>query len=352
MMQWAVVKTGIERFDLLHVYGLGALLATLSGSPVAIEDRGVLFSLEGTTLPSTLPVTEQFLEENLLPLPTGKEVQLWSETAEPCPFSIRLFDGLLAALITIPGPKVFSVSDAVRKQQHTPETMTRALEKVRKQIQRWKRVLQQGMRHQQGWIADLFRDYQPHQPTPPRFARKKEHGKDISVLMAIDAFFGYDLRNIHNDAQMMEKANVAVREAHYATLLVFIGASRFLRAQCLAADHVALFLPGVLSGAVAAETALPILSPIHRSMPWCSIGSNNFWLRPHQEIGTIASSTRYSNVKRLSNPFPSVRGSLRIKDSKPWSIMSEDVSYCTGDVCLKGQRMPLSKSSNKPSMSY
>lgn len=261
-MQWSVIKTGIERFDVLHAYGLGVLLATVNRSPVMIKDQGVQFSLEGATLPSTLPATEQFLEEVLLPLPDEKEVLLWCETADPCPFSIQLFDGLLAALTTIPGPQAFSVSDAIRKQQHSPGTMMHALKKVQKQIQRWKLFLQRTVRSQKGWIADVLVDYQPHQPTIPCFAHKKEHEKTLSILMAIDAFFCYDLRNMHNDAQMTEKTNVAVRETRYATLLVFIGASRFLRAQCLASDHVALFLPCASTMIMTAETALPLLPAV------------------------------------------------------------------------------------------
>jgi hypothetical protein len=262
MVQWSVMKTGIERFDALHAYGLGVLLATVSGSPVTLEDWGVQFSLESSTLPSALLVSEQFLEETILPLPTEKDVQCWNGQAESCPFSVRLFDGLLAALITIPGPKVFSVSDALRKQEHALETVKRALEKVRKQIQRWNRVLHQEECRQKGWIADLLRAYQPHQQTLPRFARKSDHEKSISVLMTIDAFFGYDLRKMHSDAQMTEKANVVVHGARYATLLVFIGASRFLRAQPLAAEHVALFLPCASRLTVMAKAALPVLSPV------------------------------------------------------------------------------------------
>ena len=55
-MEWCVVKTGAEMFDALHAYGLGILVASVTSSPVMLQDQGFVYILHSSI--NAIPCTD------------------------------------------------------------------------------------------------------------------------------------------------------------------------------------------------------------------------------------------------------------------------------------------------------
>src|SRR5712691_1189597 len=72
-MEWRVVKTGAQLFDLLHAYGLGLLLAHGCALPVEVSDTGCTYSL--TCGAAAAAVGSSAMLDEVLTLPTPGEVE-------------------------------------------------------------------------------------------------------------------------------------------------------------------------------------------------------------------------------------------------------------------------------------
>lgn len=79
--------------------------------------------------------------------------------------------------------------------------------------------------------------------------------------MTIDPAFSYSTRRPASDGLVTHKTNVAIRGTHYAVLLSYIGAARFLRIMAVKGDMVMFFVPMVASITLSAEICLPLLAP-------------------------------------------------------------------------------------------
>ncbi len=259
-MQWRVVKLGIEQFDILHAYGLAILLATACGMPVALHDTSYsyILSCQETELPQ---VHATLLLESVLPLPDEEELRLCDPRAQQQKLPVTVLDGLLAALFTTPGSRVLSVNDLLWKQRQDAEALAKGLHKVATTINRWKAFARRTARRQgTDWLGNVLRDYDPERPAFPTLIEGKGRG-DIHVLMTIDPSFCFSLRSAQSLGRMTEKTQVAVRGTHYAGLLAYIGASRFLRAQRLSGAVVNYYVPVARTLSIDAQSSLPLLFP-------------------------------------------------------------------------------------------
>jgi len=93
--------------------------------------------------------------------------------------------------------------------------------------------------------------------------------------MTIDPALGYSLRSPTSDGLVSHKINLALHGARYATLLAFIGASRFLRAQRVSSKLVNLYVPLATTLVIDKNTALSLLSSTDCTPNHAAI---EFWL--------------------------------------------------------------------------
>jgi hypothetical protein len=194
-MEWSVVKIGIEQFDILHAYGLGILLATACGTPVELRSTACHYLLSCSAF--QLPRMHcDILLKKVLPLPGEDDVQAYISHPGEQKLTLTVFDGLLTALFTTPGPRVLSVSDLLGKQRLDAKSLQRGLYKVAKSISRWKAFAgRTAAENDLDWLTDVLRDYDRAHPASP-FLVVGRSERDINVLMMIDPSFAFSLRTV------------------------------------------------------------------------------------------------------------------------------------------------------------
>ncbi len=258
-MEWCVVKMGDDMFDALHAYGLGILVAYASHSPVKLVDQGISYQLHSHT--SRLDITADILA-NVLKLPTLSAIRTTGRKGMEVPLAVATFDGLLAALFTTPGVRAVSVADLLGRQRFAqrPSVAQDSLKKVRSAIARWTHSIQRQSCGSPGWLRDVLRDYDPAQPGIPLPAEKTRN--EIGILMTLDPSASYSTRRPLSDGLVTGKVSLTTSGIRYAPPLAFIGAARFLRAQCVAGNLVNFYVPLASSVELGAEAALPILFPV------------------------------------------------------------------------------------------
>ncbi len=258
-MDWCLIKTGADMFDMLHAYGLGILLACASGLSVELKDRATAFAL--TCSQKSVPQASVDLLDDVLALPTTEEV-LAHQADRQREASLRVgnLDGLLATLFTSPGVRASSVREVLRKSRRDGMAAEQAIKKVRTARDKWKGRVNRQAPGAGSWLERLLSEYDPLYPAIP-VPKVVSSGKDLSLLMTIDPSFSYSTRRPASDGLVAHKTNVAIRGADYAVLLAYIGAARFLRTMPVKGDLVAFFVPMAASITLSAETSLPLLAP-------------------------------------------------------------------------------------------
>src|SRR6266516_6941055 len=258
-MDWCLIKTGADMFDMLHAYGLGILLACASGLSVELKDRATAFAL--TCSQKSVPQASVDLLDDVLALPTTEEV-LAHQADRQREASLRVgnLDGLLATLFTSPGVRASSVREVLRKSRRDGMAAEQAIKKVRTARDKWKGRVNHQAPGARSMLEQILSEYDPLYPAIP-VPKVVSSGKDLSLLMTIDPSFSYSTRRPASDGLVAHKTNVAIRGADYAVLLAYIGAARCLRTMPVKGDLVAFFVPMAASITLSAETSLPLLAP-------------------------------------------------------------------------------------------
>lgn len=78
--------------------------------------------------------------------------------------------------------------------------------------------------------------------------------------MTLDPSLGYAHRGPRSDASLKRKANVLIQGTRFASLLAYVGAARFLRAQQVGGAMITYYVPVAATLSIAPDTALPSLS--------------------------------------------------------------------------------------------
>jgi len=259
-MEWCVVKTGIEMFDALHAYGVGIIAACATNGVVAVQNEGSPYRLSCpcTAVPQ---VTVDLLDE-VFRLPTPQEV-LHMEQPLPShasiPLAVANLDGLLAALFTRSDVvRCCSLSALLHRHRYDPSVIERAIASVRGICTNWKTVTAREMPTASPWLGELLKDYDavcPCQPLPGVIRRDE----GITVAMTLDPSLGYASRQPCSGGRLAWKVNLTVRGARFATLLAYIGAMRFLRAQPVTGGLIAYSVPVAATLTLRPESARPLL---------------------------------------------------------------------------------------------
>jgi len=255
-MQWSLVQTGAELFDLLHAYGLGILLAHACGQPIEMRETNWTYTL--TCSISTPPSGSLALLDEILALPDPAEI----ETAKPQDTSLPIanLDGLLTVLFTTPGVRVLSVADLSKKAQKDVPLLERALKKVHVARTRWKKVISKEPEFGTlDFLERVLRDYQPDTPAQPTPADTRQE-RDISLVMMLDPSFSYSTHRPISDGLVSHKTSITIRGAPFAVLLATIGAARFLRAHHVGGDLVNCYVPKAERVLLTRDSFLPWLT--------------------------------------------------------------------------------------------
>ncbi len=255
-MEWHVMKTGADLFDLLHTYGLGIVLAHACGQPIEVRETGPWYALTGDV--STPPSGPLALLDTILALPTPQEIEAAHLPTVTLP--IATLDGLLTVLFTTPGGvRVLSVADLLWKSRRDPSVVVRALEKVRVAIQRWKAsAVLEPSRGTETWVEQVLQDYDVTAPVCPIPADARP-GQELSLLMMLDPSFSYSTHRPRSDGLVSVKTQVAIRGTRFAVLLAIIGAAHFLRAQRISGDLVNCYVPKAEVMKLKPDTNAPLL---------------------------------------------------------------------------------------------
>ena len=258
-MDFNLVKTGAGMFDALHAYGLGTLLAHVSGLPVDLRDGATVSAL--TCSMTSIPTASYSLLDDVLALPTAEELLALPTTlrqqASP---EIGNLDGLLATLFTSPGTRASSVGEVLWKSRLDHSVAELAIKKVRTARERWKKRVSRHGGGASGWLEQLLQEYDPDKPAIP-VPRNVDRGNELSLLMTIDPSFGYSTRRPSSDGFVTQRTNVTIRGASFAVLLAYIGAARFLRAMPVKGDLVVFVVPVAGAITLSPQMGLPLLAP-------------------------------------------------------------------------------------------
>lgn len=252
-MELIIIKNGAMMFDALHSLGLAVTVATATQEPVRLVEAGTCYRLTSPTdtLPADLPLAD------LLPLPSAGEVQVLTKLPDKISRPLAVFDGLLAALLTVPGKKrLISLADLLHAKAQWPEIATDLLKKVAEKTTVWEEYLACHSNRADGWLTAMLADYQPDQPAIPISRPKRSN--DLSVWMSLDPAFGFTACRPISDHLVRTKTNLALA-IHFATFLAIVGASHFLRAQRVAGQQVNFYVPCPLDVTLVAATTLPPL---------------------------------------------------------------------------------------------
>jgi hypothetical protein len=259
-MEWRVVKTGAQLFDLLHTYGLGLLLAYGCELPVEVSDTGCTYSL--TCGAVAAPAGSPAILDEVLTLPAPQEVEAACLPEAGLP--VANLDGLLTVLFTTPGSvRALSVADLARKRRRDDSAAGRAITKARAALARWKGLAsKESLAGAVSWLERVLQDYTPGAPAMPVPASATDTRRDLSLVMMIDPSFSYSTRRPRSDGLVSQKTQVAIRGTNFAVLLACIGAARFLRAQRMSGDLVNCYVPQAQWIMLAHDTRLPLLAPV------------------------------------------------------------------------------------------
>jgi hypothetical protein len=259
-MEWRVVKTGAQLFDLLHAYGLGLLLAHGCEFPVEVSDTGCTYTL--TCGAVAAPAGSPAVLDEVLTLPTPGEIEAARLPEAGLP--VANLDGLLTVLFTTPGSvRVLSVADLARKRRRDDSAAERTIAKARAALARWKDLApKESLAGAVSWLERILQDYTPGAPAIPVPASATDTQRDLSLVMMIDPSFSYSTRRPRSDGLVSHKTQVTIRGTNFAVLLASIGAARFLRAQRMSGDLVNCYVPQAQWIMLERDTRLPLLVPV------------------------------------------------------------------------------------------
>ncbi len=257
-MQWYVVKTGAELFDLLHAYGLGILLAHAAKQPIEMRDTGGIYTLTGHLC---FPPHQSIdLVDEVLTFPTREQAEAIRQPRGN--LSVGNLDGLLTVLFTTPGTRVLSVAELARRSTWDDTVIEQVLRKVQTALTRWKGLVSHASpKGAERFLEQILEDYAAPTLALPVPAEARPH-QDMSLVMMLDAAFSYSTHRPRSDGLVSQKGQVTIRGTGAAILLASIGAARFLRAHTVGGDLVNCYVPKATKIRLESTSCLPLLTPV------------------------------------------------------------------------------------------
>ncbi len=151
----------------------------------------------------------------------------------------------------------------------TPLLLNVLLLKVERICVTWKGWIQQQAGHPSRWLEEVLDGYDPLQPCHPLPVTKR-YGT-ITAPMTLDPSLSYASRQPQSDGRITQKSNMTISGTRFATVLAYIGAMRFLRAQPVAGNLIAYTLPLVAESSIERVSTRSVFRP-HTDGRWTRSG--------------------------------------------------------------------------------
>lgn len=233
MNRFRIWKTEFTLFNVLHALGLAIVLTECANEEVQLCDSGASFvlTMEGEIESWPLGCTVR----DILLIPSANEIARASKLA------LGNLDGLLAATLTMPGPRVSSVADLKSKTVQRQGIAAQALEKVESLISRVCRSVHSQLQPTANWISSIAEDYRDESAVVPQFQAR--NGNSLTLTMPLDPAFGFSSRRPCSDAMINQKAALCMPSPRFGAALAYVGAARYLRAQRTKGSGILLYVP-------------------------------------------------------------------------------------------------------------
>ena len=344
-MDFRVMKVGQVRFDTLHACGLAILLNHLVKKPVHVVDEEISFHIyfKGN-LPEQMP--EEILKE-ILVLPSKEElVQFLNNPFQSLP--LGNMDGLLAALITSTGIRVVSVVSLKFLINDNLQAIDKAIWKIEHAIDKWMKALEKGYQNKRkNWLSDILSDYSYSHPEIPLPLSKCS--ARVRLSMPIDPAFGFSPRSPNNNQVISH--GISLNGTPYSSILAYIGAARFLRAEVGSRYKVYLYYPVIKVLVVDDKTYMPILTSgemlgdkslfLFWFNSYKNYGQKNFKTVSflgicYQVMSTHAGKSPISNKSGVYEfmRLEQIRPNIRMNLLEIWEWMLRDQSHQTITISL------------------
>jgi hypothetical protein len=233
-----------------------------------MQNEGSSYRLSSSCI-STPHTTLDLLDE-VFRLPAADEVLRVRQPESrhlAIPLPVANLDGLLAACFTRPDVvRCCSVAALLLKQVYDPTVIGRAISSAEGICRGWKKKTAQVVAPAPGWLGALLKDYDSLQPCQP-LPTAKISGIGITATLALDPSLGYASRQPLSDGRVVSKVNMTIHGTRFATLLAYIGAMRFLRAQPVAGDLIVYSVPIAGKLTLRAESSRRLLWPRYDDEP-------------------------------------------------------------------------------------
>jgi hypothetical protein len=258
-MVFTILKTGFSSFDALHALGLAILLSETCQTKVNIANNDISFVLTLALL--SIPRISTECMDRILDLPKPEEILELSKNPDDICF-LNL-DGLLAVSLSLPGPRVVSVSDLIYKpflnQKQRSDRVNSSLTKVLSIVDRVKDYLNTQIRtNQNNFLDDILADYSPNQPKAPVIEKYVDRKRSLPIWSVLEPALGFSNRSPASNC-MLESYNLTIKGTRFAILLAVIAAARMLRAQRFEGQNILFWVPKVTQGVILPSSALPTL---------------------------------------------------------------------------------------------
>ncbi len=110
------------------------------------------------------------------------------------------------------------------------------------------------------WLDELLKDYHALRPCQP-LPVASSHDASITAALTLDPSLGYASRQPLSDGQVAKKVNMTIHGTCFASLLAYIGAMWFLRAQPVTGSFITYSVPIASMLELSVESACPLLWP-------------------------------------------------------------------------------------------
>ncbi len=286
--------------DALHAYGLGVLLANVTHAPVSLYDKGALYVL--TTRARAISEPSKALFERLFPRPTNILLKKGMSRPDKYFLEVAGMDGLMAALITAPGPRMLSIYDLQSRCRLNPTFLSACVLKLHNLHTRLARTWNANLKRKTWWDV-LAEDYS--ESSPKQLVLERKSSRQLTLPLTIDPACAFANHHAGRDGFIGDRTNITVSDPCLAGPLIYRGAARFLRAQRAAEDQIVYFVP--LAGKVTLNEKTA--EPVHKNL---FISSTQAVLKRWLEFGLAPSRKNWQwaglayQILRTQGPQQSV----------------------------------------------
>ncbi len=147
----------------------------------------------------------------------------------------------------------------VNKNVSDSTVIERALLKLSRICDTWKEWIKHHVHSPSQWLGDVLAGYNPQRPSHP-LPVPKRYGM-VTLPLTLEPSLSYASRHPYSDGSITHKNNMTIAGTRFATILAYIGAMRFLRAQPAVGNLIAYTTPLVRESSIERESRRAVFRP-------------------------------------------------------------------------------------------